>query len=196
MCLERCNATAADIAASVKEFTSHAHTLTAVSFEVWLRCCCSELVTRCHINASWLAGLQPRPALHTCCQQSHACSGLVAKGGVDDTADDILVPVRRTAVCTVQPVGLTTSVHVGSYPPQFLSWMREVWANPTPFINDCLSKYVVVGVWPRIAPQQQRPWFCQGCSARLLRFQRGLGAGFRYYHAPGPVRVSTCAVVR
>ena len=100
MCLERCNATAADIAASVKEFTSHAHTLTAVSFEVWLRCCCSELVTRCHINASWLAGLQPRPALHTCCQQSHACSGLVAKGGVDDTADDILVPVRRTTVCT------------------------------------------------------------------------------------------------
>eukprot|EP01089_Gocevia_fonbrunei_P018820 TRINITY_DN6471_c0_g1_i2.p1 TRINITY_DN6471_c0_g1~~TRINITY_DN6471_c0_g1_i2.p1 ORF type:complete len:186 (-),score=38.77 TRINITY_DN6471_c0_g1_i2:73-630(-) len=26
------------------------------------------------------------------------------------------------------------------YPPQFLDWMRALFANPTPFINDCLEQ--------------------------------------------------------
>jgi len=30
------------------------------------------------------------------------------------------------------------------YPPDFLSWMRQVFANPQPFIDACLSEYVLI----------------------------------------------------
>lgn len=60
-------------------------------------------------------------------------------------ADSTLVVNNLTMVrSTLQSMGVATNPMVSSYPypPQFLSWMRQVFANPQPFIDSCVQQYV------------------------------------------------------
>lgn len=98
MCLERCGATPADIANSLKAIAEHVDSLSAVSFEMYNLADNSQLVV------------------------------------------NNLTRVHRELTA----LGLETYAMVSSYPypPQFLDWMRDLFANPQPFISACVSEAV------------------------------------------------------
>jgi len=102
MCLERCGKTGQGLVEiDLKQITSHASVLAAVSFEMY--------------------NLGP---------------------------NSTLVLNNLTQVCpTIKKAGLETYPMISSYPypPQFIEWMRQVFANPQPFITQCLQQATMNG---------------------------------------------------
>lgn len=129
MCLERCGGNASSIEAGLKQWKAHPTVIGAVAYEV-LQCCR-------HVLAIAF------PHQHQCSPEmtTLVCHAQRFNLGADST----LVVNNLTMVrSTLQSMGVATNPMVSSYPypPQFLSWMRQVFANPQPFIDSCVQQYV------------------------------------------------------